>query len=201
MVDNENQQYYIEHDNFTTFNDKSRLNITTKNDDKKKVPPGFENIVRRKINVLYNRRLSWDTTKDKIVNGPSRFLDENRRIVRKEIKQKNKKTINSYYELFNNNNLLRVEEMYNDERKKFLPDFTFEDLFDYNIENIPIIMIEGYAYENNYTHITTEYNFFLPKQFKKEREGHKLIREIFYKEEKKWFKNLWKKAVPFLYCD
>lgn len=59
MVDNENQQYYIEHDNFTTFNDKSRLNITTKNDDKKKVPPGFENIVRRNINVLDNRRLSW----------------------------------------------------------------------------------------------------------------------------------------------
>lgn len=58
MVDNESQQYSIEHDNFT-FNDKSRLNITTKNVDKEKVPPGFENIVRRNINVLDNRRLSW----------------------------------------------------------------------------------------------------------------------------------------------
>src|SRR5262249_55225802 len=124
-------------DKFATFIDKSRLSIITKNDGKKKVPPGFENIVRRNVNVLDNRRLSWyieffflnftysimngnweikndltyfiirDTTKDKIVNGPSNFLDENRRVVRKEIKQKN----HAYYDLFNNNNLLRVEEM------------------------------------------------------------------------------------------
>ncbi|RIA97998.1 hypothetical protein C1645_813378 [Glomus cerebriforme] len=193
MSNNKNQQYSIEINNFTInsiFYDESCLTVTIKNDDKKKAPPGFENVARSNVNVLDNRRLSWDTTKDKIVNGPSKFLDKNRRIVCKEKNQNNEKTNNLHYELFNNNYLFDVEETYNYERKKFLPDFTFEEVFEYDIPIFNEQLLEGRDSQSDCTNITTKYvKPLLSNQLNKEVKSHK-----------RWLKNLWKIRTQTLPC-